>query len=241
MSQLNQARGRFGGLGRGNVRSNGRDGQRDSGRFGGRSSYQLNRFQPASHVDDEENFMFDIYPNRVETVKFVIAQRKLCDYVATRYPDVSKIFSHGVEISHALPPKPLLTKASDPHHFKRDEYREKVRMILKREDEYNFNKKLSYGILWKHCSLALQNSIRGTSEYGYFSSLEDVSALWVEVKRLCTVGVITHADPEKVQRDADFRFSKVHQFNYESIPTFYDRYLHYLLGSRPETPLWMQK
>ena len=96
MSQLNQARGRFGGRGRGNVRSNGRGGQRDSGRFGGRSSYQLNRFQPASHVDDEENFMFDIYPNRVETVKFVIAQRKLCDYVATRYPDLSKIFSHGV-------------------------------------------------------------------------------------------------------------------------------------------------
>ena len=96
MSQLNQARGRFGGRGRGNVRSKGRGGQRDSGRFGGRSSYQLNRFQPASHVDDEENFMFDIYPNRVETVKFVIAQ-KLCDYVATRYPDVSKIFSHGVD------------------------------------------------------------------------------------------------------------------------------------------------
>ena len=28
--------------------------------------------------------------------------------------------------------KPLLTKVSDPHHFKRDECREKVRMILKR-------------------------------------------------------------------------------------------------------------
>ena len=29
-------------------------------------SYLLNRFQKASHVDDEENFMFDIYPNRVK-------------------------------------------------------------------------------------------------------------------------------------------------------------------------------
>ena len=46
-----------------------------------------------------KNFMFDIYPNRVETVK------KLCDYVATRYPDESKIFSHGVEIQHVCPPK----------------------------------------------------------------------------------------------------------------------------------------
>ena len=48
--------------------------------------------------------------------------------------------------------------------------------------------------------------------------------MWVEVKRLCTVGVII-INNEKVQRDADFRFSKIHQFHYESIPTFYDRYL----------------
>ena len=64
MSQHNQSRGRFGG--RGNVRSNGCDGERDSGRFG-RSFYQLN------YVYHEENFMFDIYPNRVETVSLVIA------------------------------------------------------------------------------------------------------------------------------------------------------------------------
>ena len=91
-------------------------------------------------------------------------------------------------------------------------------MILKREDEYNFNKNLPYGVLLKHCSFALQNSIRGTSEYEYFGSLEDVSALWVEVKRLCTVGVITHADPEKMQRNTDFCFSKVHKFKLQIYP-----------------------
>jgi hypothetical protein len=42
---------------------------------------------------------------------------------------------------------------------------------------------------------------------------------------LCTVGVLTNADPEKVQRDADFRFVKVHQYNNESVTAFYDRYL----------------
>ena len=49
-------------------------------------------------MDDQENYMFDI-----PIVKFVIAQRNLNDYVAIRYPDVSKLFSHGVEISHDRP------------------------------------------------------------------------------------------------------------------------------------------
>jgi hypothetical protein len=34
-----------------------------------------------------------------------------------------------------------------------------------------------------------------------------------------------NADPEKLQRDADFRFTKVHQLSYESVSMFYDRYL----------------
>jgi hypothetical protein len=50
--------------------------------------------------EDDENFVFDIQPNRVDTVKFVTAQRKLVDYVSTRYPDVGKVFSHGYEIKH---------------------------------------------------------------------------------------------------------------------------------------------
>jgi len=49
---------------------------------------------------DDENFSFDIHPNRVETIKFVNAQRKLCDDVATRYPDMSKIFSHEVVVTY---------------------------------------------------------------------------------------------------------------------------------------------
>jgi len=92
-------------------------------------------------------------------VKFVVAQRKLCDYVATRFPDVSKIFSHGIEVDHPRPQRPRLTKVNDPHHFRRDEYKEKLKLVIKREDDYKFHKKLAYGILWKHCSLALQNSI----------------------------------------------------------------------------------
>ena len=39
------------------------------------------------------------------------------------------------------------------------------------------------------------------------------------------MGVVTNADPDKVQRDADFRFSRVHQYASESVSGFYDRYL----------------
>jgi hypothetical protein len=79
-------------------------------------------------LDDKDNFVFDIYPNRLETVKFEVAQRKLCDYVATRFLDVSKIFSHGIEVDHPRPQRPRLTRVNDPHHFRRDEYKEKLKL-----------------------------------------------------------------------------------------------------------------
>ena len=96
---------------------------------------------------------------------------------------------------------------------------------MHREEEYLYNKKLSYGVLWKHCSLALQNSIRRTIDYTEMSESEDAMQLWENVKRLCTVGVVTNSDPDKVQRDADFRFSCVHQYASESVSGFYDQYL----------------
>jgi len=40
---------------------------------GGRLSHQSNRTL-TNHVDDEDNFMFDIYRNMFDTVNFVIAQ-----------------------------------------------------------------------------------------------------------------------------------------------------------------------
>ena len=80
-------------------------------------------------------------------------------------------------------------------------------------------------MLWKHCSLPLQNSIRGTEGFSATVRDEDVVSLWTEVKRLCIVGVMLNADPEKLQRDADFIFTKVHQLSYESVLMFYDRYL----------------
>ena len=62
-------------------------------------------------------------------------------------------------------------------------------------------------------------------EYEDYSSDEDVLALWMDIKRLCTVGVLTNCDPEKVQKDADFRFVRVHQYHNESVTTFYNHYL----------------
>jgi len=64
--------------------------------------------------------VFDILPNRVDTVKFVAAQRKLVDYVSTRYPDVGKIFSHGYEI----------TGEAGGYYYERDIYKEKVKMVM---------------------------------------------------------------------------------------------------------------
>ena len=98
-------------------------------------------------------------------------------------------------------------------------------MVVHREEESLYNKKPSYGVLWKHSSLALQNSIRGTIDYTQMSESDDARQLWGNVKRLCTVGVVTKANPGKVQRDADFRFSRVHQYANQSVPGFYDRYL----------------
>ena len=39
----------------------------------------------------------------IDTVKFINAQRKLCDYMATRYADVSKLFSYGIETTYEYP------------------------------------------------------------------------------------------------------------------------------------------
>ena len=74
---------------------------------------------------------------------------------------------------------------------------------------------------------ALLVSTPELNQRGFSATVQDenVVSLWAEVKRLCTVGVMLNADPEKLQRDADFRFTKVHQLSYESVSMFYDRYL----------------
>jgi hypothetical protein len=223
MSQGNQGRGRFSGRGRSGSRDGGRFGQRYAGRY---ETAQDGR-NPHKSSDDDENFTFDIQPNKVDTVKFVTAQRKLISYISTRYPDVGKIFSHGYEVEHTYPirPEPVLGQGQDVYDFERDIYREKVKLVMRREEEYLYNKKLAYGVLWKHCSLALQNSIRGTLDYTDMSENENALELWEHVKRLCTVGVVINADPEKVQRDADLRFNSISQLPSESVSGFYDRYL----------------
>ena len=87
---------------------------------------------------DDENFVFDIKPNRVDTVTFVATQRKLVDYISTRYPDVGKIFSHGYEIKHTYPkrPEPLEAGEAGGYDNERDIYKEKRKMVMHREEEY---------------------------------------------------------------------------------------------------------
>jgi len=97
-------------------------------------------------------------------------------------------------------------------------------MIMKREEEYEFNVEYCGSIAY----WLSKNSVRAIADFLRISFYEDVSALWVEVQCLCTIGVMTNADPEKVQQGADSRFIKVHQFNNESVTAFYD----ILLSSR---------
>ena len=53
---------------------------------------------------------------------------------------------------------------------------------------------------------------------------EDVVMVRKEIKRICTVGLMNNADPNKVQRDTDFRSQGVHQRYNETVSGFYDRY-----------------
>jgi len=62
---------------------------------------QSNCFQSINHVNDEENFMIDI-PKELK-----LWNLSPHIYVVTHYPDVSKIFPHGVKVQHIYPPKPL--------------------------------------------------------------------------------------------------------------------------------------
>ena len=69
--------------------------------------------------EDDENFVLDIQP---KTVNFVAAQRKLVDYVVTRYSDVGKIFSHGYDIKHSYPerPEPLEAREAGGYDYERN-------------------------------------------------------------------------------------------------------------------------
>ena len=88
MSQATYSRGRFQGRGRSGGRDGGRSSQRNPGRYDAAQAARI----PVKSSKDDEILVFDIQPNRVDTAKFVAAQRKRVDYVSTRYPDVGKIF-----------------------------------------------------------------------------------------------------------------------------------------------------
>ena len=178
-----------------------------------------------SSVEDEDNFMFEIYTEKIKSTKFNNAKRMLISYVGTRYPDVKMIFSHDVDKVYEYPEVPVIVRGEDPHNFIKDKYKKGVEIVMRNEDEYKRNKKLTYALLWKHCTMQLQNSLRAMEDFEDIDASEDVVMLWKEIKRICTVGLMNNADPDKVQRDADFRFQGVHQRYNEPVSAFYDRYL----------------
>jgi len=75
MSEATYSRGGF--LGRSGGMDSGSFNQRNPGRY----EAQAARIHVKSSEDDDS--LFDKQPNRVDTVKFVAAQRKLIDYVST--------------------------------------------------------------------------------------------------------------------------------------------------------------
>jgi len=68
-------------------------------------------------------------------------------------------------VSYEIPEAPEFQRGEDPNNFLRDQYRKSVKMLMKREDDFKFNINLTYGVLWKHFSIAFHNSLRSMSEY----------------------------------------------------------------------------
>jgi len=143
-------------VGRGRGRGNGNGGAQSQCDNGGRCS---GRGQSRSYEipkAEEDDFIFDYCPNRIDTMKIINAQRKLYDYVAVRYPDVSKIFSYRTDMSIFLT-RSVFRKVQT-HSTLSVMCTEPLKMVIKWETEYRFNKKkLCYGILWKyfyyHCKI----------------------------------------------------------------------------------------
>ena len=112
--------------------------------------------------------MFEI---RIDTLKFINAQRKQCDYVTKRSADVSKLFSYGFETTYEYPETPDFQ--DDPGKLKGHIWREQVKLIEKKRTIKSI-KILIYGVLLKYCSLPLQNSIRGIEVFSATVRDEDV-------------------------------------------------------------------
>ena len=58
--------------------------------------------------------------------------------MATIHPDVSKIFSHGVVVSYDIPEASEFQRGEDPNILLRHQYRERVKMLMLREDDFKF-------------------------------------------------------------------------------------------------------
>jgi hypothetical protein len=200
-------------------------GSKNVGKSYKHSQSNAERFATIPKEENEDDFKFEYNPGRVDMIKFTRAQRKLVTYVSTRYLDVSKIFTSGVEVTHDNPVPPNLNNNNDPHGFKKDQHREAVKLVMKAKYEYASNKKLAYGVLWGHCSETLQNTIRASEGFDVMETEQNVVTLWNKVKSLCTVGTLVRVDPDKRKREAQQRFEKIRQFTSENVTTFYDRYL----------------
>jgi hypothetical protein len=82
--------------------------------------------------------------------------------VAVRYPNVLKQQRNRDDVCSSYSTCSAITL---------NVYREELKIVIKREEEYRFDKKLVNEILWKHCSFPLQSLIRGTE--GYDKNVQD--------------------------------------------------------------------
>ena len=76
-----------------------------------------------SYLFHEDNFMFEIYTNKIETKKFNNAKRMLNSYVGTGYPDVMMIFLHDVDKVYEYPEVPVIVRGEDPQIQIQERYR----------------------------------------------------------------------------------------------------------------------
>jgi hypothetical protein len=121
----------------------------------------------SSRIESELD-IFVYSTDRVDSVRFNKAKRKFTDYICSRYPDVGHIFTHNEEMNYPELNPPAAEEfdiENDPMGFKKEIFRERIKAYVRRINEYDTNKRLVYGLLWKQCTQSLQNAIRQDPRY----------------------------------------------------------------------------
>jgi hypothetical protein len=177
-------------------------------------------------TSSSELIIFDYSPERVDAYKFSMARNRLIDYIGSKFANVDNIFKYSEDYRFVRPTPPTpeqLDPVNDPIGMVKWEYQERIKLIIKKEEDYKENKRLVYSILWSHCSPSLQNAIKQARDYDEIEENKDLLELWTSIDALCIAGEARNIDETKRKVDAQNRLNRIHQYPGEHIGVFYER------------------